>query len=156
MKTTTETPFKIVLYQPQIPQNTGNIVRTCRTAGADLVLVGPMGFSTDDRWLKRAGLDYWDGVNVEEISDFEGFLEGLNGPFYFLSSKATTAYYDADLSHGACLVFGSETTGLPDWVHEKYPDKLLTIPMEPGARCLNLATSVGITLFEGRRQVVMR
>lgn len=144
--------MKIILYQPQIPQNTGNIVRTCAVTGTSLVMVRPLGFSTQDRWLKRAGLDYWEGVKVSFIDDLESYLDKFSGSFFFFSSKATQLYtsisYDAD----SCLIFGSETTGLPPVFHEKWPERFVTIPMIPGARCLNLATSAGIAVYEAWRQ----
>lgn len=149
--------MKVVLFRPQIPQNTGNIVRTCRTAGADLLLIGPLGFSVTDRWLKRAGLDYWEGVNVTQSQDLDTELalyEQHNIPFFFLSSKVDRPYFSADLPVNAVFIFGSETEGLPDSLHDRYPDRFLTIPMEPGARCLNLATSVGIVVYECRRQLL--
>jgi tRNA (cytidine/uridine-2'-O-)-methyltransferase len=142
--------MKIVLYQPQIPQNTGNIVRTCAATGSELILVRPLGFSTHSRHLKRAGLDYWSGVVVEEIDDLPMFLE--NKSFYFFSSKAKTLYTDVDYPPDATLVFGSETTGLPQMFWDLWPDRFLTIPMVPTARCLNLACSVSIVLFEALRQ----
>ncbi len=144
--------MKIVLFQPQIPQNTGNIVRTCSVTGTDLILVGPMGFSVNDRWLKRAGLDYWEGVNVQIIDDLMKYLENAQNPFYFLSSKATKKYSEVKYNKDDILIFGSETTGLPLEYSEKWPDKFITIPMIAGSRCLNLATSAGIALFEALRQ----
>jgi tRNA (cytidine/uridine-2'-O-)-methyltransferase len=151
--------MKVVLYRPQIPQNTGNIVRTCRTAGADLLLIGPLGFSVTDRWLKRAGLDYWEGVNVTQSQDLDAelaLLEQQNIPFFFLSSKVDRPYFSAELPQNAVFIFGSETEGLPDSLHDRYPDRFLTIPMEAGARCLNLATSVGIVVYECRRQLLQK
>jgi len=142
--------MKIVLYQPQIPQNTGNIARTCAATRTGLVLVKPLGFSTNNRHLKRAGLDYWDGVEIEEIDDLNSCLQETN--FYFFSSKASKPYTDAVYEEKALLVFGSETEGLPSWVHEKWPDRFLTIPMIPGHRCLNLASSAAIVLYEALRQ----
>lgn len=144
--------MKIVLFQPQIPQNTGNIVRTCSVTGCGLVLVRPLGFSITDRQLKRAGLDYWEGVNVEIIDDLESYLNSCNVPFYFLSSKSTKLYSDVSYGSNDLLIFGSETSGLPLHFNEKWPDRFVTIPMIPNARCLNLATSAGIALFEAMRQ----
>lgn len=141
--------MKIVLYQPQIPQNTGNIVRTCAATGSGLVLVRPLGFSTNSRWLKRAGLDYWDGVPIEEIDDIESVL---TGSFFFFSSKATKFYTEAEYTPNSLLIFGSETSGLPDFLKEKYPDRFYTIPMVEGTRCLNLANSAAIVVYEGLRQ----
>jgi tRNA (cytidine/uridine-2'-O-)-methyltransferase len=143
---------KIVLYQPQIPQNTGNIVRTCSVTGSDLVLVEPLGFSVTNRWLKRAGLDYWEGVNVSRIDDLEKFIEESNCPFFFFSSKATRLYTEVSYTEEALLIFGSETTGLPSSIHERWPDHFVKIPMKPDVRCLNLATSVGIGVYELCRQ----
>lgn len=146
-------PFMIVvLYQPQIPQNTGNIVRTCAVTGSSLILVRPLGFSANDRWLKRAGLDYWEGVQVDFIDDLEKFLEKTDQNFYFFSSKVQKTYVEPAYQPNDILIFGSETAGLPEQFHQKWSDKFATIPMKPGARCLNLATSVGIVLYEAWRQ----
>lgn len=142
--------MKIILYQPQIPQNTGNIVRTCAAGTASLVLVRPLGFSTTNRHLKRAGLDYWEGVEVEEIDDLPLYLEGKS-PFFF-SSKAELSYTEAKYPLDAILVFGSETDGLPPFFWQKWPDRFFKIPMSSKARCLNLACSVSIVLFEALRQ----
>jgi len=144
--------MKIVLFQPQIPQNTGNIVRTCAVTGSSLILVRPLGFSVTDRWLKRAGLDYWEGVDVSFIDDLEAFLEQTSDNFYFLSSKVSRPYSDVVYHSNDILIFGSETSGLPPHLHERWPDHFATIPMVPGARCLNLATSVGIVTYEAWRQ----
>lgn len=144
--------MKIILYQPQIPQNTGNIVRTCSVTGSSLTLVRPLGFSTSDRWLKRAGLDYWEGVDVTFIDDLETYLSNTPQNFYFFSSKATKKYTDITYKSDDILIFGSETSGLPTQFYEKWSSQFVTIPMIPEARCLNLATSVGIGLFEAWRQ----
>ena len=144
--------MKIILFQPQIPPNTGNIVRTCAVTGSSLVLVRPLGFSVDDRWLKRAGLDYWEGVNVELIDDLESYLEQQTADFYFFSSKASTYYHEVNYSKDAILIFGSETTGLTPNFYERWPEKFVKVPMIQGVRCLNLATTVGIGLFEAQRQ----
>lgn len=144
--------MKILLFQPQIPQNTGNIVRTCSVTGSGLTLVRPLGFSTQSRHLKRAGLDYWEGVDVEEIDDLELYLDQVHTPFFFFSSKSEKPYTEAPFAADSLLIFGSETTGLPPHFHEKWTDRFYTIPMQPQARCLNLATSVGIVLYEALRQ----
>ncbi len=144
--------MKIILFEPQIPQNAGNIVRTCSVTGTDLMLVRPLGFATTDRWLKRAGLDYWEGVSVTFCDDFKTYLENLEKPFYFLSSHAQKSYAEISFAPDSELIFGSETSGLPSWIHELYKEKMLRIPMISEARCLNLATSVGIVLFEAHRQ----
>lgn len=142
----------IILYQPQIPQNTGNIVRTCAVTGSSLTLVRPLGFSVNDRWLKRAGLDYWEGVTVNFIDDLEAYLETIKTPFYFLSSKATRSYAEVKYGLNDILIFGSETAGLPVGFQEKWPERFVTIPMVDGVRCLNLATSAGIVVYEAWRQ----
>ncbi|MDP1834483.1 MAG: tRNA (cytidine(34)-2'-O)-methyltransferase [Chlamydiales bacterium] len=144
--------MKIVLYRPQIPQNCGNIVRTCAVTGSSLCLVGPMGFSTSDRWLKRAGLDYWEGVIVEQTDSLDQVLEAATGNIHFLSSKASKSYSDVQYGPNDLLIFGSETEGLPEELHEKWGEHFRTIPMIPGQRCLNLATSVGIVVYEAWRQ----
>lgn len=145
--------MKVILYQPQIPQNAGNIVRTCAVTGCDLIMVRPLGFSTHDRWLKRAGLDYWEGVNVTFIDHLEEYLIEQSAPFYFFSSKATTLYTEVPYQADALLIFGSETAGLPQHLLEKWPDHFVKIPMRPGVRCLNLATSAGIAIYEAWRQL---
>jgi tRNA (cytidine/uridine-2'-O-)-methyltransferase len=142
----------IVLYQPQIPQNCGNVVRTCAVTGCDLVLVEPLGFSISSRWLKRAGLDYWEGVSVTVVEELEQVLESAKGQLHFLSSKAITHYSDAAFGPDDLLIFGSETAGLPEDLWERYSDRFCTIPMLEGKRCLNLATSVGIVVYEAWRQ----
>jgi tRNA (cytidine/uridine-2'-O-)-methyltransferase len=142
----------IILFQPQIPQNTGNIVRTCAVTGSSLTLVAPLGFSINDRWLKRAGLDYWEGVEVNVIEDLEALLNNIESNFYFYSSKASMSYNDAAYQSDDYLIFGSETSGLPDYYVDTWPERFLNIPMVSGARCLNLATSVGIVVYEAWRQ----
>lgn len=143
----------IVLYQPQIPQNTGNIVRTCSVTGNDLILVKPLGFKITDRWLKRSGLDYWEGVDVQVIDNLDELLEKTERPFYFFSSKASQSYTDLTYTPQDLLIFGSETTGLSHSnFFTRWPEKFAKIPMISGARCLNLATSVGIVLYEAERQ----
>ncbi len=144
--------MKVILFSPQIPQNAGNVVRTCAVTGTDLIMVHPLGFSTNDRWLKRAGLDYWEGVNVSFIDNLEQFLEQTSAPFYFFSSKGTHIYTKVSYQADSLLIFGSETSGLPPEYRKKWPDRFVTLPMMEGARCLNLATSVGIGLFEAWRQ----
>lgn len=142
----------IILFQPQIPQNTGNVVRTCAVTGSRLTLVKPLGFSVNDRWLKRAGLDYWEGVQVDLIDSLEEFLEQTIEPFYFFSSKATKNYTDVSYTRDSVLIFGSETSGLPHSITQRWSDQLVRIPMISEARCLNLATSVGIAVYEAIRQ----
>lgn len=140
--------FEIVLFQPQIPQNTGNIVRSCSVTGAKLTLIPPLGFSTASRHLKRAGLDYWEGVNVEIKEDLDALLEE-DVPFLLFTSKGESSFWDFPYVPGMRLIFGSETAGLPEAVTTKHKKRCARIPMREGARCLNLATSVGIALYEG-------
>lgn len=144
--------MKIILFSPQIPQNTGNIVRTCAVTGSSLVLVRPLGFSVNDRWLKRAGLDYWEGVQVDIVDDLEALLSQAPANVYLFSSKAKKIYSDVSYQQEDWLVFGSETSGLPDSIVNRWENSCVTIPMKPGVRCLNLATSVGIGLYEACRQ----
>lgn len=144
--------MKIILFQPQIPQNAGNVVRTCAVTGCDLVMVHPLGFSTQDRWLKRAGLDYWEGVNVSFLDDLEAYLEQETHPFFFFSSKATALYTSVSYTEDSALIFGSETSGLPEVFFRRWPERFVKLPMKPGVRCLNLATSVGIGVYEAWRQ----
>lgn len=145
--------MKIVLFQPQIPQNTGNIIRTCAVTGTELVLVRPLGFSISDRWLKRAGLDYWENVKVHLIDDLEDYLESQSNNFYFFSSKSKQRYDQLSYQTEDLLIFGSETEGLPSQYAERWGDQFATIPMVSGQRCLNLATSVGIVTYEASRQL---
>ncbi len=144
--------MKIILFQPQIPQNTGNIARTSAATGASLILVRPFGFSTASRHLKRAGLDYWSGVDIEEIDDLLLYLKSQTRPFFFFSSKASKPYTEAPYTEDSLLIFGSETAGLPSVFLETWEEKFYTIPMKEGARCLNLANSAAIVLYESLRQ----
>lgn len=144
--------MKIVLFQPQIPQNTGNIARTCAATRSSLILVRPLGFSTQSRWLKRAGLDYWEDVQVEEIDDLSLYLEQTNSPFFFFSSKTQKRYTEAPYSTDSLLIFGSETSGLPTPIWDRWNERFYTIPMAPGQRCLNLANSAAVVLYEALRQ----
>lgn len=144
--------MEIILFQPDIPQNTGNIVRTCNVTGTQLTLVRPLGFSTSSRMLKRAGLDYWEETDIQYTDNLEEYLSKKATPFYFFSSKASQAYHEINYTPNDALIFGSETSGLPDTFIKRWPEKFVTIPMIPGARCLNLSNSVSIALFEALRQ----
>jgi tRNA (cytidine/uridine-2'-O-)-methyltransferase len=148
--------MKIVLYQPEIPQNTGNIVRTCSATGCDLILVRPLGFSTSNRMLKRAGLDYWEGVNVSEIDDLMHYLENYQGSFFFFSSKAERFHTDVSYTDDSLLIFGSERRGLDPTFWERWPEKFVKIPMKKDARCLNLANSAAVGVYEAKRQLEFR
>jgi tRNA (cytidine/uridine-2'-O-)-methyltransferase len=145
--------FNVVLIEPEIPPNTGNIGRLCLATDSTLHLVKPLGFSIDDRTLKRAGLDYWKEVDVQlwdSLDDLRRSRES-GSRFFFLTTKSKRAYYDVDFRPGDFLVFGRETKGLPESLLATHPEELLTIPMR-GTRSLNLATAVGIVLFEAMRQ----
>ncbi|MEY2549224.1 MAG: tRNA (cytidine/uridine-2-O-)-methyltransferase [Verrucomicrobiota bacterium] len=146
--------FNVVLVEPEIPPNTGNIGRLCLATGSTLHLVKPLGFSIDDRELKRAGLDYWKEVEVKLWDSFEQLWQEreAGGRFFFLTTKSDRAYYDVSFRAGDFLVFGRETKGLPESLLAAHREDLLTIPMR-GTRSLNLATAVGIVLFEAVRQV---
>ena len=144
----------VVLVEPEIPQNTGNIARTCLAAGARLHLVEPLGFEIDGAALRRAGMDYWEKCDVRRWKSLEE-LRAASGSarFFFLTSKAQRPYWDADFRDGDHLVFGRETRGLPESLLAAEREHVLTIPMAPEARSLNLATSVGIVLYEACRQL---
>ncbi len=147
--------FNIVLYTPQIPQNTGNIARSCALTDARLHLVGPLGFSIQDRYLKRAGLDYWDKMQVTAYDDFDDFMKKTSPDRLLLfTTKAEQYYTQATYRANDFLLFGCETTGLPNELHQRYADFRYTIPMRKGPqlRSLNLANSVNIVLYEALRQ----
>ncbi|MBP3650109.1 MAG: tRNA (uridine(34)/cytosine(34)/5-carboxymethylaminomethyluridine(34)-2'-O)-methyltransferase TrmL [Clostridia bacterium] len=139
----------IVLYQPEIPQNTGNIARTCAATGSMLHLIKPLGFSLEDKYLKRAGLDYWRMMQYRVYEDFQELLNTYpNARMHFLSTKAPRSYTEATYQPDDFLVFGCETRGLPESLLEKVYDRCVRIPMVPDARSLNLSNSVAIVLYE--------
>lgn len=147
--------LNIVLYQPEIPPNTGNVGRTCVAVGAKLWLVRPLGFRMDAKSRRRAGLDYWQHLDWEAVEDWESLLARLNGGrIWLLSKHGTTHYTDVEYRAGDSFVFGSETNGLPASLLEQNAGRVLKIPMEPTARCLNLASSVAVVAYEARRQLV--
>ena len=144
----------IVLIAPEIPPNTGNVGRLCLATGAHLHLVKPLGFSIGDRELKRAGLDYWKEVRVtvwESFADLQA-AQPADARYFFLTTKTERAYWDARFQNGDFLVFGRETKGLPEALLERNAGRCLTIPMSGSTRSLNLATAVGIVLYEAVRQ----
>ncbi|VTU00844.1 trna methyltransferase : tRNA (cytidine(34)-2'-O)-methyltransferase OS=Desulfuromonas acetoxidans DSM 684 GN=trmL PE=3 SV=1: SpoU_methylase [Gemmataceae bacterium] len=145
----------VALFEPEIPPNTGNVARLCAATGARLHLIGRLGFRLDDRSLKRAGLDYWGAVDVVRHVTFEDFEAALGGGrVWCVETPAATSYTRAAFAAGDCLLFGSESKGLPAGVREKYAERLIGIPMPTGAvRSLNLATSAGIVLYEALRQL---
>lgn len=145
--------LNIVLVEPEIPQNTGNIARTCAATGARLHLVEPMGFRVDDRKLKRAGLDYWHLLDITYYDNIDDFFEkNPDGKFYYFSTKADKTYSDIAYPDNAFLVFGKETKGLPEELLFKNHDTTVRIPMISDARSLNLSNSVAIGVYEVLRQ----
>ncbi len=147
--------LNIVLVEPQIPQNTGNVARTCAATGARLHLVEPMGFRVDDAKLKRAGLDYWHLLDITYYKDLNDFFEkNKDGHFFYFSTKATKIYSDAEYPDNSYLVFGKETAGLPEDLLFKNPDKCVRLPMidNSAARSLNLSNTVAIGVYEVLRQ----
>lgn len=146
-------PFHIVLVEPEIPANTGNIARTCAATGTVLHLVKPLGFSTDDRQLKRAGLDYWPSVTVHYHDSFADLKARHPGAaFHFATTKAARLYTDVRYRDGDFLVFGKETKGLPDDILDAHRDRLIRIPMAGSVRSLNLSNAAAVVLFEALRQ----
>lgn len=144
--------LNIVLVEPEIPQNTGNIARTCAVTGAALHLVGPMGFTPDDKKLKHAGLDYWRYLTLSYYHSLSEFFEKNTGGFFFFSTKAQNRYTDMTYPDNAYLFFGKESAGLPEELLFRNPDRCVRIPMMDEARSLNLANSVAIGAFEVLRQ----
>ncbi len=145
--------INIVLYSPEIPQNTGNISRTCAVTGARLHIIKPMGFEISDRTLKRAGLDYWDKLDVTYYENYEEFMRQNEGgrKFYF-SSHAQKSYAEVEYQSGDYLIFGRESVGLPKELVTENTDTALRIPMRFDVRCLNLSNSVAIAVYEILRQ----
>ena len=147
-------PLNIVLVNPEIPQNTGNIARTCAATGSVLHLVEPLGFSLSDRYLKRAGLDYWHLMTYRTWPDMGAFLEANAGArMHFTSSRAPRSFQQAEYRDGDFLIFGCESKGLPSALLQKVYDRAIRIPMIPEARSLNLSNSVAIVTYEALRQL---
>ena len=143
----------IVLYQPEIPQNTGNIARTCAATGSMLHLIKPLGFSLEDKYLKRAGLDYWRMMQYRVYENFEELLSAWpDAQLHFLSTKAPRSYTEPAYGKDDFLVFGCETRGLPESLLSRVYERCVRIPMVEGARSLNLSNSVAIVLYEALRQ----
>ena len=150
--------FNVVLLEPEIPANTGNIARSCLATNSRLHLVKPLGFSLDDKNLRRAGLDYWHEVDVTIWNSFEELVEEqtVDARFYFLTTKSRKPYHEVRYRELDFFVFGRETRGLPEPLLEKWRTRTLTIPMVNGARSLNLAVAAGVVIFEGMRQLATR
>lgn len=148
--------MKIVLYQPEIPQNTGNIGRLCVATDTELILVRPLGFFIGDKEIRRSGLDYWKDLKVKEVNSLEEiYSENPDSRFLYLSTKGKKSYTQEKFRENDILVFGSEGSGLPPVIFEKYPKQILTIPMWGPVRSLNLATSAGVVLYEAYRQLTL-
>ncbi|MGM0881888.1 MAG: tRNA (uridine(34)/cytosine(34)/5-carboxymethylaminomethyluridine(34)-2'-O)-methyltransferase TrmL [Bacillota bacterium] len=146
-------PFHIVLVEPEIPANTGNIARTCAATGTHLHLVRPLGFDTDDRTLKRAGLDYWHSVHVEYHDSFDEVLSLYpQGRFFYASTRATKAYSQFDYKDGDFFVFGKETKGLPQNLIDANLETCIRMPMTDKVRSLNLSNSAAIIVYEALKQ----
>lgn len=146
-------PLNIVLVEPEIPQNTGNIVRTCAAIGANLHMVRPLGFSVEDKYLKRAGLDYWNDVNIKYYDSFIELKQLFSEKeFYFASTKAIHSYTEIKYNEECFLVFGKETAGLPEELLLENKENCIRIPMKNNIRSLNLSNSVAVIAFEAIRQ----
>lgn len=148
--------FDIVLVEPEIPNNTGNIGRTCVASGCRLHLVHPLGFDTDDKACRRAGLDYWPRLDVTHHDSWDACAQHLPTQPWLFTTKGGRNLYDVSLARGDCLVFGKETSGLSPALLTAYPDRLVRLPMLEGERSLNLATVVCAAIYEGLRQALAR
>lgn len=150
--------FHIALIEPEIPPNTGNIARLCAATFTDLHIVGATGFRLDERAVKRAGLDYWSEVNIHRHIELEDLYEALpHSRFLYFTTKSEKSYTDWEFKDGDCLIFGRETRGLPEDLLKANWERCLTIPMpNKNVRSLNLATSVGVVLYEAVRQIKIR
>ena len=147
--------MNIVLVEPEIPQNTGNIARTCAATNTALHLVEPLGFSIDDKYVKRAGLDYWENVKIYRYRNLEHFFEeNKGGRFFYLTTKGKKGYHEVEYKENDFLLFGKETKGLPeDLIYGDF-DNAITVPMAQGkVRSLNLSNTVALVLYEGLRQL---
>ena len=144
--------LNIVLVEPEIPQNTGNIARTCAATGARLHIVKPMGFEIDDRKLKRAGLDYWYLLDITYYESLDDFFSKNDGNYFYLTTKGRNIYSNARFEGKTYIIFGKETKGLPEELLKENPDKCLRIPMIDEARSLNLSNTVALTAYEVLRQ----
>ncbi len=144
--------INIVMVEPRIPQNAGNVARTCAVTGARLHLVGPMGFAIDDRKLKRAGLDYWSQLDITYYRDLAEFFARNGGPYFYFTSKGRRRHTEPAYPDGAYLLFGREDAGLPEELLAQNPDRCVRIPMRRGERCLNLSNSIAVGVYEVLRQ----
>lgn len=151
-----ENLFRIVLVEPEIPQNTGNIGRTCVGTNCELHLIGPMSFEINDTQLKRAGLDYWQHLTWFYYPSYEDWFKKVDDPsrVFYLTTKVQQTYYEPKYQRGDWFVFGKETKGLPPEIINENRDRSITIPQTGPVRSLNLATAVAITIYEGYRQII--
>ena len=144
----------VALIQPQIAPNTGNIARLCVATGTSLHLVRPLGFVLSDHNLRRSAMDYWPRLKLTVHDDSGAFFSAIAPTrLWLFTSKASRSLWDAEFADGDCLVFGSETHGLPEPILQRFPEQTLRIPQAPGERCLNLSTAVGVALYEAIRQI---
>ncbi len=147
-------PINVVLFEPEIPQNTGNIGRTCVAVGAKLWLVEPLGFDLTEKRLRRAGLDYWQHLDLEIVRDWEQLLQHLpNMSPWVFTKHAKQSYVDAHFDIGDTLIFGNESSGLPAHIHDSWNERCVRVPMRAEVRSLNLATTAGIAIYEAQRQL---
>ncbi len=145
--------MNIVLVEPEIPQNTGNIARTCAATGATLHLIKPLGFSIDEKSVRRAGLDYWNMVDLRVYENLEEFfVKNPGGPYVYATTKAQKHYAEVAYTADAYLIFGKETKGLPEDMLREHPERCARVPMRHGARSLNLSNAVAVVLYEALRQ----
>lgn len=146
----------LVLFQPEIPPNTGNVGRMCAVTGARLHLIHPLGFKIEDRHLRRAGMDYWHALDVHEHADWAAFRASAAAPrrLWLFTTKTERSFWSAAFADGDGLVFGSESAGAPAWLHEELRETRVTIPqMNPALRSLNLSTAAGVACYEALRQI---
>ncbi|QUH29684.1 tRNA (cytidine(34)-2'-O)-methyltransferase [Vallitalea guaymasensis] len=145
--------MNILLHEPEIPYNTGNIGRTCVASGTALHLIKPLGFFIDEKSVKRAGLDYWDDLELYLYEDFDDFIsKNPNATIYMATTKAKKTYAEVKYEKDSFIMFGKESAGIPEDILVKYPDTSIRIPMEPNIRSLNLSNAVAIVLYESLRQ----
>ena len=144
--------LNIVLYEPEIPQNTGNIARLCACLGAKLYLVGRLGFALSDKYLKRAGLDYWDKLDIEHVDSLDELISANNDAHFYLTTKTKNLYTNVKYNKGDFLVFGPESRGIPEDILNANKENCATIPMKSNTRSLNLSNSVAIVAYEAFRQ----
>lgn len=144
--------LNIVLVEPQIPDNTGNIARTCAVTGARLHLIRPLGFEVTDKHLKRAGLDYWNLLDITYYDNLQDFFAKTEGPYFYFTSKGLHRHTDVSYPDGSYLVFGREDAGLPEQLLYENPENCVRMPMRKGVRCLNLSNSVAVGVYEALRQ----